>query len=74
MYIKQAIEVLKQHKSTTDKFNHTVGNVKVSEAIDTVVSYCEKSEKIEFLKSAKQPSEITHPYDLSKNRKQRNEG
>lgn len=36
--LKEAIEVLKQHKSTTDKFNHTVGNVKVSEAIDTVVA------------------------------------
>lgn len=40
--LKEAIEVLKQHKSTTDKFNHTVGNVKVSEAIDTVVSELEK--------------------------------
>jgi hypothetical protein len=43
------------------------------EAIDTVVSHYEKSEKVDFLKSAKQPSEITHPYDLSKNRRQRYE-
>lgn len=53
--LKEAIEVLKQHKSTTDKFNHTVGNVKVSEAIDTIVRYFEsppaESEKIpEILK------------------------
>lgn len=43
--LKEAIEVLKQHKSTTDKFNHTVGNVKVSEAIDTVVAHLTSENK-----------------------------
>lgn len=40
----------------------------LQEAIDTVVTYCEKmqNDKIDFLKSAKEPNEITHPYDLSR--------
>lgn len=68
MKLKKAIEVLEQHKSTAEKFNMTVGKDKVSEAIDTVVAYCEDkhNDKIDFLKSSKESNEITHPYDLSK--------
>ena len=40
--LKEAINVLKQHKSTVEKYNMTVGDAKVSEAIDTVVEHCEK--------------------------------
>ena len=68
MKIKKAIEILKAHN------NWRRGHIEemcltpkeIGEAIDTVVSHYEKSEKVDFLKSAKQPSEITHPYDLSK--------
>jgi len=37
-----AIEILKLHKHTTDKFKHSIGDAYVSEAIDTVVEYCEQ--------------------------------
>ena len=69
MNLTGAIEILKLHKHTTDKFKHSVGDQYVSDAIDTVVAYCEEmiqSDKVEFLKSAKELNEITHPYDLSK--------
>ena len=42
MKLNEAIEVLKQHKSTAEKFNMTVGKNRVSEAIDTVVNEVEK--------------------------------
>lgn len=58
---QEAIEVLKMNRPLIGR----IGD-EVMEAIDTVVSHYEKSEKVDFLKSAKQPSEITHPYDLSK--------
>jgi tellurite resistance protein len=66
--LKKAIEVLKKVKHWID---YGAGELEptantVISAIDTVISHYEKSEKIEFLKSAKQLSEITHPYDLSK--------
>ena len=76
--LKEAIEVLKQHKSTTDKFNHTVGNVKVSEAIDTVVAeVCEhhflptgewdgvmmlQCTKCNLYKEGEGKKECVHPY------------
>lgn len=68
MTVNEAIKVLKKLHNWLD---YGAGELEptantVMEAIDTVVSHYEKSEKIEFLKSAKQPSEITHPYDLSK--------
>ena len=68
MNIKEAIEVLKKVRHWID---YGAGELEptantVCEAIDTVVSHYEKSEKVDFLKSAKQPSEITHPYDLSR--------
>ena len=70
MNIKEAIEVLK----------YLSGSIKIgggksliytrdAEAIDTVVSFCEErmqNDKVDFLKSAKQPNQIRHPYDLSK--------
>lgn len=37
-----AIEILKLHKHTTDKFKHSIGDAYVSEAIDTVVAELEK--------------------------------
>ena len=61
MELKKAIEMLKMNRPLIGR----IGD-EVMEAIDTVVSHYEKSEKIELLKSAKQPSEITHPYDLSR--------
>ena len=42
MNLTGAIEILKLHKHTTDKFKHSVGDQYVSDAIDTVVSHCEK--------------------------------
>lgn len=55
MNLTGAIEILKLHKHTTDKFKHSVGDQYVSDAIDTVVRYFEfppaESEKIpEILK------------------------
>ena len=41
MNLTGAIEILKLHKHTTDKFKHSVGDQYVSDAIDTVVAYCE---------------------------------
>jgi len=38
MNLTGAIEILKLHKHTTDKFKHSVGDQYVSDAIDTVVS------------------------------------
>ena len=38
MNLTGAIEILKQHKHTTDKFKHIIGDQYVSEAIDTVVA------------------------------------
>ena len=71
MKLSEAIEVLKQHKSTTDKFNHTVGNVKVSEAIDTVVRYLEtppaESEEIPETLKGKAYDYMTQIKDLIKN-------
>lgn len=61
MTTQESIETLKDYRK-----GDFVDDYKLCEAIDTVVSHYEKSEKIEFLKSAKQPSEITYPYDLSK--------
>lgn len=37
MNLTGAIEILKLHKHTTDKFKHSVGDQCVSDAIDTVV-------------------------------------
>ena len=42
MNLTGAIEILKLHKHTTDKFKHSVGDQYVSDAIDTVVSEVEK--------------------------------
>lgn len=67
MNIDKAIKLLKELHSYTENVKSSINiSDEEIEAIDTVVSHYEKSEKIEFLKSAKQPSEITHPYDLSK--------
>lgn len=42
MNLTGAIEILKLHKHTTDKFKHSVGDQYVSDAIDTVVQQLEK--------------------------------
>lgn len=42
MNLTGAIEILKLHKHTTDKFKHSVGDQYVSDAIDTVVKEVEK--------------------------------
>lgn len=42
MNLTGAIEILKLHKHTTDKFKHSVGDQYVSDAIDTVVEHCEQ--------------------------------
>lgn len=42
MNLTGAIEILKLHKHTTDKFKHSVGDQYVSDAIDTVVEALEK--------------------------------
>jgi hypothetical protein len=42
MNLVGAIEILKLHKHTTDKFKHSIGDKYVSDAIDTVVSEVEK--------------------------------
>lgn len=42
MNLTCAIEILKLHKHTTDKFKHSVGDQYVSDAIDTVVEHCEQ--------------------------------
>lgn len=51
MNLTGAIEILKLHKHTTDKFKHSIGDKYVSDAIDTVVTELEKplpsDEKIE---------------------------
>ena len=61
--LKQAIGILKDYRR-----GDFVGDDEFIEAIDTVVAYCEEkqSAKSDFLKSAKEPNPITHPYDLSK--------
>ena len=41
MNLTGAIEILKLHKHTTDKFKHSVGDQYVSDAIDTVVEEVE---------------------------------
>ena len=42
MSLTGAIEILKLHKHTTDKFKHSIGDQYVSDAIDTVVKALEK--------------------------------
>jgi hypothetical protein len=42
MNLTGAIEILKLHKHTTDKFKHSVGDQYVSDAIDTVIAELEK--------------------------------
>lgn len=42
MNLTGAIEILKLHKHTTDKFKHSIGDKYVSDAIDTVVTELEK--------------------------------
>jgi hypothetical protein len=42
MNLTGAIEILKLHKHTTDKFKHSIGDQYVSDAIDTVVKALEK--------------------------------
>ena len=42
MNLTGAIEILKLHKHTTDKFKHSVGDQYVSDAIDTVIAEVEK--------------------------------
>ena len=42
MNLTGAIEILKLHKHTTDKFRHSIGDKYVSDAIDTVVEWAEK--------------------------------
>jgi len=42
MNLTGAIEILKLHKHTTDKFKHSIGDKYVSDAIDTVVKALEK--------------------------------
>lgn len=42
MSLTGAIEILKLHKHTTDKFKHSIGNQYVSDAIDTLVKEVEK--------------------------------
>ena len=66
MKIEKAIKKLKSFIEGIEGKGWTFVDYEDVEAIDTVVSHYEKSEKVDFLKSAKQPSEITHPYDLSK--------
>ena len=43
MNLTGAIEILKLHKHTTDKFKHSIGDKYVSDAIDTVVAEVEKA-------------------------------
>ena len=45
MNLTGAIETLKLHKHTTDKFKHSVGDQYVSDAIGTVVSELENRDK-----------------------------
>jgi hypothetical protein len=42
MSLTGAIEILKLHKHTTDKFKHSIGDQYVSDAIDTLVKEVEK--------------------------------
>ena len=42
MSLTGAIEILKLHKHTTDKFKHIIGDQYVSDAIDSVVKALEK--------------------------------
>ena len=42
MNLTGAIEILKLHKHTTDKFKHSIGDKYVSDAIDTVVAEIER--------------------------------
>ena len=68
MKMNEAIEVLEKFKDWVYLPLYSDPN-SVKEAIDTVVSFCEErmqNDKVDFLKSAKQPNQITHPYDLSK--------
>jgi len=48
MNLTGAIEILKLHKHTTDKFKHSVGDQYVSDAIDTVVAELEKELPVGF--------------------------
>ena len=67
MEIPEAIKLIQEMKSWMPSDNKNFD--KEREAIDTVVSFCEErmqNDKVDFLKSAKQPNQITHPYDLSK--------
>ena len=45
MNLTGAIEILKLHKHTTDKFKHSVGDQYVSDAIDTVVAHLTSENK-----------------------------
>jgi hypothetical protein len=64
MNIDEAIKVLKNLQAHDRRSIIEVDR----KAIDTVVEHYEESSKIDFLKSAKEPNEITHPYDLSRRR------
>ena len=66
---EEAIEVLKDAKYIGSDEYASDYDREMNEAIDTVVAFCEEKmqkDKVDFLKSAKHPNQITHPYDLSK--------
>ena len=62
--LKEAIETLKDYRK-----GEFIDDDEFCKAIDTVVAFYEEkvqNDKVDFLKSAKEPNGITHPYDLSK--------